>query len=83
MTRIPIMILKIRKFKIQKRQFKVFNKTRLKCKKTKMTKERKSNTGNLKPQTWSKKETFCNRKYLRQKDKTNYLKWPLQDFKPK
>lgn len=48
-----------------------------------MTRERKSNTGNPKQQIWNKKETFCNHKFQRLKDKTNCLKWPLQDFKLK
>ena len=48
-----------------------------------MTKERKSNTGNLKQPIWNKKGTFCNHKFQKPKDKTNYLKWPSQDFKLK
>ena len=77
------MTLKIKKFKTQKRPFKVFNRIKSKCKKTKMTKERKSNIGSPKRPIWSKKEIFCNHKFSKLKDKTSYLKWPLLDSKLK
>lgn len=48
-----------------------------------MIKERKSNIGNPKQLIWNKKETSYNHKFQKLKDKINYLKWLLQDFRLK
>lgn len=66
------MIEKIRKFKTQKRQSNLYNKTKLKCRKTKIAKIKRLSTGSQKQTIWNKRKTSCNLKFWNLKDKTNF-----------
>ena len=66
------MIEKIRKFKIQKRLFNLYNKTKLKCRKTKIAKIRRLNIGSQKQTIWNKRKTSYKLKSWNLKDKTNF-----------
>ena len=66
------MIEKIRKFKIQKRLFNLYNKTKLKFRKTKIAKIRRLNIGSQKQTIWNKRKTSYKLKSWNLKDKTNF-----------